>query len=104
MKCVSYDRQLLFFLQINECSYHIKSNIMIIECPFPNGGGGGGHVLLGPVHHPLKSTLNKDEATIPTALSTRHRACAPGYRSQISYPFHGSSLIPFCSYFPVLIP
>ena len=62
------------------------------------------------VNHFLKSTLNEDEATVPTALWTLHRACAPGYRSQISYPFRGSSadlsgrsvnLIPFFSYFPV---
>ena len=26
---------------------------------------------------------------IPTAIGTRHRACAPRYRSQISYPFRG---------------
>ena len=58
------------------------------------------------VNHFLKSTLNEDEATVPTALWTLHRACAPGYRSQI-YPFRGSSggyvnLIPFFpSYFPV---
>ena len=43
------------------------------------------------VNHFLKSTLNKDEATKPTALCTRQHACAPGYRSQISYPFRGSS-------------
>ena len=26
---------------------------------------------------------------LPTAIGTRHRACAPRYRSQISYPFRG---------------
>ena len=60
---------------------------------FGGGGGGGGHVSLGPViirvNHFLKSTLNEDEATVPTALWTLHRTCAPGYRSQISYPFRG---------------
>ena len=63
------------------------------------------------VNHFLKSTLNEDEATVPTALWTLHRARAPGYRSQICYPFRGLSvdlsaeyenLIPFPPpYFPV---
>ena len=26
---------------------------------------------------------------LPTPIGTRHHACAPGYRSQISYPFRG---------------
>ena len=56
------------------------------------GGGGMSHwglyIIL--VNHFVKSTLIEDE-TIPKALWTRHRACAPGYRSQMSYPFRGSS-------------
>ena len=61
----------------------------------PRGGGGGGMSHWGlyiiRVNYFLKSTLNEDEATVPTALWTLHRACAPRYRSQISYPFRGSS-------------
>ena len=83
--------------------------------PPPGGGGGGGACLIGACTSSAsitfwKSTVNEDEATVPTALWTLHRACAPGYRSQISYLFRGSSadlsggsvnLIPFFSYFPV---
>ena len=63
------------------------------------GGGGGGmshwgllQLYIIRVNHFLKSTLNEDEATVPT-LSEQyvHSACAPGYRSQISHPFRGLS-------------
>ena len=82
----------------------------------PQGGGGGmSHwgLYIIRVNHFLKSTLNEDEATVPTALWTLHRACAAGYCSQISYPFRGSSadlsggsvnLIPFFHIFLFSIP
>ena len=56
-------------------------------------GGGMSHWGLSIicVNHFLKSTLNEDEARVSTALWTLHHACAPKYRSQISYPFRGSS-------------
>ena len=58
---------------------------------FPGGGGGGGMSHWGlyiiRLNHSLKGTLNEDEATILTALGTRHRACAPGYR-RIAPKFH----------------
>ena len=81
------------------------------------GGGGGGMSHWGlyiiRVNHFLKSTLNEDEEMVPTALWTLHRACAPGYRSQISYPFRRLSadlsgvsvnLIPFFHISLFLIP
>ena len=97
-----------------KCSYIIDftmkdTKLMLHWNP---GGGGGGEgmshwgLYIIRVNPFLKSTLHEDEATVPTAPWTLHRACAPGYRSQISYPFHGLSvgsvnLIPFFSYFPV---
>ena len=65
------------------------------------GGGGGGRgmshwgLYIIRVNHFLKSTLNEDEATVPTALWTlytarAHRGIAPRFPI---YPFRGSSAV-----------
>ena len=86
--------------------YSIIGVILTPPLPHPRGGMSHWGLYIIRVNHFLKSTLNEDEATVPTALWTLHRACAPGYSSQISYPFRGLSagsvnLIPFFSDFPV---
>ena len=51
------------------------------QTPPPPGGGGMSHwglYIIRSVNHSLESTLNEDEATVPKALWTLHRACAPG--------------------------
>ena len=63
---------------------HIPILSLYVSAPPPPRG-----LYIIRVNNFLKSTLNEDEATVPTALWTLHRTCAPGYRSQISYPFRG---------------
>ena len=75
----------------NICTQHI----WCVEYKPGGAGGGGGMSHWGlyiiHVNHFLKSTLNEDDATVSTAIWTLHCKCAPGYCSQISYPFRGSS-------------
>ena len=53
--------------------------------PYYHPGGGMSHwgLYIICVNHSLKGTLNEDEPRV-------HTKPAPGYRSQISYPFRGS--------------